>query len=112
MFTRMIVCRTDREIAPNEPAFALLLVHHGIGGSVSHEVVCYHDTYALCDYWATMYNIGSKQASLDQIKQALAKGFEGLPPDGRQEYMERRYGGLSPEAGGIVEVTEGPTNGG
>jgi hypothetical protein len=87
MLTRMI-CMLDRE-APFSGRFVLVLMSSGIG--VGYENIARHDSYAMVDYWATMYNIG--RSTVDECKVGLAGGAEALPSmDERREIEATRSG--------------------
>ena len=99
MLTRMMVM-VDRDAEPQE-RFALVLQSYpnlvGAPNAAPTTIfeakdICRHDNYALCDYWATMYNIG--KADIEQCKESLAKGYDGVPKgeEARKEFIEARYG--------------------
>ena len=77
MYNRMMVA--VRDLPPDETSgkFGLVLMRLGFGEAGKNELVCTHDSYALCDYWATMYNIG--HADVDKCREALSVGMESMP---------------------------------
>lgn len=90
MFNRMAVTISDIEADGGVKVFGLMLYRHHPDGPVNCELVAKHDSYALVDYWATMYNIG--KADVDQCKEALSRGFDSVsrpnPTPGLQDETE------------------------
>src|SRR4051812_36878028 len=82
MFRRMkaVVVSPSMGGQNNEQPFGLVLVHYGAAGSMNYEVVGRSDLYALCDFWATMFNIG-KVTDIEEVKAGLEKGLAGVEQD-------------------------------
>lgn len=79
-----------RGVLNEHPNFALVLEALD-EGLLSASVVVRHDNYALCDYWATMFNIG--KSTVDEVGKGLDAGLGGVPQDqnSRSEFLAARY---------------------
>jgi hypothetical protein len=71
----------------SDKKFALVLQRLNADNHMRGEEIARSDSYALTDFWATMYNVGHK--TLDECKAGLEGGFQSVPSTEERGLMER-----------------------